>query len=193
MDFIRSTVDQARSTRPIRAHRHDRHDLPQKAQYGRVHPPAKPQTAPPPQPVPQRSGEPVGEPIETPRSQPVPSGFTMQIGGLDTVPMDSTQGVFMSAHNAVRPRADRPARPPHAPVPPAAPCATAGRCRGGPSTKTPLLSGMPRQEENRQTGELLLPHRQRDDVDQLVDTLTGRISLTPPAACRPGPLALRKA
>ena len=73
------------------------------------------QKVPPPQPVPQRSGEPVGEPIETPRSQ-TSTGYTMQIGGLDAVPVDSTQD-FMAAYNAVRPQR----RPAPAPVQPAAP------------------------------------------------------------------------
>ena len=76
------------------------------------------QKAPPPQPVPQRSGEPVGEPIETPRSQ-TSTGYTMQIGGLDAVPVDSTQD-FMAAYNAVRPQR----RPAPAPVQPAAPVQT---------------------------------------------------------------------
>lgn len=76
------------------------------------------QKAPPPQPVPQRSGEPVGEPIETPRGQ-TSTGYTMQIGGLDAVPVDSTQD-FMAAYNAVRPQR----RPAPAPVQPAAPVQT---------------------------------------------------------------------
>ena len=95
------------------------------------------QKAPPPQPVPQRSGEPVGEPIETPRGQ-TSTGYTMQIGGLDAVPVDSTQD-FMAAYNAVRPQR-RPAPVPVRPVP-----------------------------------------RQCDDVDTLVNTLTGNIHLTPTA------------
>lgn len=79
------------------------------------------QKAPPPQPVPQRSGEPVGEPIETPRGQ-TSTGYTMQIGGLDAVPVDSTQD-FMAAYNAVRPQR----RPASAPVQPATPRADAPR------------------------------------------------------------------
>ena len=99
----------------------------------------KPQTAPPPQPVPQRSGEPVGEPIEVPRSQPVPSGFTMQIGGLDTVPTDSTQE-FMSAYNAVRPQRRQTAAQPRP-----TPAAQSPAPPPDAATKTPLLSGMPRR------------------------------------------------
>ena len=142
----------------------------------------KPQTAPPPQPVPQRSGEPVGEPIEVPRSQPVPSGFTMQIGGLDTVPTDSTQE-FMSAYNAVRPQRRKAAAQPR-PTPAAQSPAPPPDAAGEDPYENTVVVGDATQEENRQTGERLLPHRQRDDVDQLVDTLTGRISLTPqpPAA-----------
>ena len=185
MDFIRSTVDQAQ--------KHPS-DMLTSGMTGTIYrkkrntveftPGKKPQTAPPPQPVPQRSGEPVGEPIEVPRSQPVPSGFTMQIGGLDTVPTDSTQE-FMSAYNAVRPqRRQAAAQPRPTPRPAAQDPAPQPDAAGEDPYENTVVVGDATQEENRQTGELLLPHRQRDDVDQLVDTLTGRISLTPqpPAA-----------
>ncbi len=183
MDFIRSTVDQAQKypsdtltggmTGTI--YRKKRNTV-------EFTPGKKPQTAPPPQPVPQRSREPVGEPIEVPRSQPVPSGFTMQIGGLDTVPTDSTQE-FMSAYNAVRPQRRQAAAQPR-PAPAAQSPAPPPDAAGEDPYENTVVVGDATQEENRQTGERLLPHRQRDDVDQLVDTLTGRISLTPqpPAA-----------
>ena len=185
MDFIRSTVDQAQ--------KHPSDTLTggmtgtiyrKKRNTVEFTPGKKPQTAPPPQPVPQHSGEPVGEPIEVPRSQPVPSGFTMQIGGLDTVPTDSTQE-FMSAYNAVRPQRRQAAAPPRPmPQPAAQDPAPQPYAAGEDPYENTVVVGDATQEENRQTGELLLPHRQRDDVDQLVDTLTGRISLTPqpPAA-----------
>ena len=185
MDFIRSTVDQAQ--------KHPSDTLTggmtgtiyrKKRNTVEFTPGKKPQTAPPPQPVPQHSGEPVGEPIEVPRSQPVPSGFTMQIGGLDTVPTDSTQE-FMSAYNAVRPRRRQAAaQPSPTPRPAAQDPAPQPDAAGEDPYENTVVVGDATQEENRQTGELLLPHRQRDDVDQLVDTLTGRISLTPqpPAA-----------
>ena len=185
MDFIRSTVDQAQ--------KHPSDTLTggmtgtiyrKKRNTVEFTPGKKPQTAPPPQPVPQRSGEPVGEPIEVPRSQPVPSGFTMQIGGLDTVPTDSTQE-FMNAYNAVRPQRRQAAAPPRPmPQPAAQDPAPQPDAAGEDPYENTVVVGDATQEENRQTGELLLPHRQRDDVDQLVDTLTGRISLTPqpPAA-----------
>lgn len=185
MDFIRSTVDQAQ--------KHPSDTLTggmtgtiyrKKRNTVEFTPGKKPQTAPPPQPVPQRSGEPVGEPIEVPRSQPVPSGFTMQIGGLDTVPTDSTQE-FMSAYNAVRPqRRQAAAQPRPMPQPAAQSPAPQPDAAGEDPYENTVVVGDATQEENRQTGERLLPHRQRDDVDQLVDTLTGRISLTPqpPAA-----------
>lgn len=183
MDFIRSTVDQAQ--------KHPSDTLTggmtgtiyrKKRNTVEFTPGKKPQTAPPPQPVPQRSGEPVGEPIEVPRSQPVPSGFTMQIGGLDTVPTDSTQE-FMSAYNAVRPQRRQTAAQPR-PTPAAQSPAPPPDAAGKDPYENTVVVGDATQEENRQTGERLLPHRQRDDVDQLVDTLTGRISLTPqpPAA-----------
>ena len=183
MDFIRSTVDQAQ--------KHPSDTLTggmtgtiyrKKRNTVEFTPGKKPQTAPPPQPVPQRSGEPVGEPIEVPRSQPVPSGFTMQIGGLDTVPTDSTQE-FMSAYNAVRPQRRQAAAQPR-PTPAAQSPALPPDAAGEDPYENTVVVGDATQEENRQTGERLLPHRQRDDVDQLVDTLTGRISLTPqpPAA-----------
>ena len=183
MDFIRSTVDQAQ--------KHPSDTLTggmtgtiyrKKRNTVEFTPGKKPQTAPPPQPVPQRSGEPVGEPIEVPRSQPVPSGFTMQIGGLDTVPTDSTQE-FMSAYNAVRPQRRQAAAQPR-PTPAAQSPAPPPDAAGEAPYENTVVVGDATQEENRQTGERLLPHRQRDDVDQLVDTLTGRISLTPqpPAA-----------
>lgn len=185
MDFIRSTVDQAQ--------KHPSDTLTggmtgtiyrKKRNTVEFTPGKKPQTAPPPQPVPQRSGEPVGEPIEVPRSQPVPSGFTMQIGGLDTVPTDSTQE-FMSAYNAVRPqRRQAAAQPSPTPRPAAQSPAPPPDAAGEDPYENTIVVGDATQEENRQTGERLLPHRQRDDVDQLVDTLTGRISLAPqpPAA-----------
>ena len=185
MDFIRNTVDQAQ--------KHPSDTLTggmtgtiyrKKRNTVEFTPGKKPQTAPPPQPVPQHSGEPVGEPIEVPRSQPVPSGFTMQIGGLDTVPTDSTQE-FMSAYNAVRPRRRQAAaQPSPTPRPAAQDPAPQPDAAGEDPYENTVVVGDATQEENRQTGELLLPHRQRDDVDQLVDTLTGRISLTPqpPAA-----------
>lgn len=183
MDFIRSTVDQAQ--------KHPSDTLTggmtgtiyrKKRNTVEFTPGKKPQTAPLPQPVPQRSGEPVGEPIEVPRSQPVPSGFTMQIGGLDTVPTDSTQE-FMSAYNAVRPQRRQAAAQPR-PTPAAQSPAPPPDAAGEDPYENTVVVGEATQEENRQTGERLLPHRQRDDVDQLVDTLTGRISLTPqpPAA-----------
>lgn len=183
MDFIRSTVDQAQ--------KHPSDTLTggmtgtiyrKKRNTVEFTPGKKPQTAPPPQPVPQRSGEPVGEPIEVPRSQPVPSGFTMQIGGLDTVPTDSTQE-FMSAYNAVRPQRRQTAAQPR-PTPAAQSPAPPPDAAGKDPYENTVVVGDATQEENRQTGERLLPRRQRDDVDQLVDTLTGRISLTPqpPAA-----------
>ena len=109
----------------------------------------------------------------------------MQMDALDAKPVDSTQE-FMSAYNAVR--RPRPAAQP-APAPRPAPA---------PQPKQPeseedayddtLVIGDQSREAIEETGERLLPHRQRDDVDTLVDTLTGRIKLTPVApAPQPAP------
>ena len=98
------------------------------------------------------------------------------------MPSDSTQQ-FMSAYNAVRPQRRQTAAQPR-PTPAAQSPAPPPDAAGEDPYENTVVVGNATQEENRQTGERLLPHRQRDDVDQLVDTLTGRISLTPqpPAA-----------
>ena len=129
------------------------------------------QKAPPPQPVPQRSGEPVGEPIETPRGQ-TSTGYTMQIGGLDAVPVDSTQD-FMAAYNAVRPQR----RPAPAPVQPAAPVQTPPAADAYDES---AAVDEPSWAKHDGTGQWPVP-RQWDDVDTLVNTLTGNIHLTPTA------------
>ena len=132
------------------------------------------QKAPPPQPVPQRSGEPVGEPIEQPRSQ-TSTGYTMQIGGLDAVPVDSTQD-FMAAYNAVRPQR----RPTPAPVPQPAAQPQPQPAPEEDAYDEHIVVGEPTQAELANEGKRVMPpRRQRDDVDELVDTLTGRIRLTP--------------
>lgn len=151
------------------------------------------QTTPPPQPMPQHSGEPVGEPIETPRTQTAPppasTGFTMQMDAVSTAPVDSTQE-FMNAYNAVRrPRKETP-RPAVQPAP-VQPVQTAQPA--GPAAQEPqedpyadtIVLGTSSKEEAEQTRERLMPRRERDDVDTLVDTLTGRIQLTPTAPAQP--------
>ena len=131
------------------------------------------QTAPSPQPMPQHSGEPVGEPIEAPRRPAVSTGFTMQMDAVDARPLDSTQD-FLSAYNAVR----RPKKA--APAPQPAPAPAAQPAEPEPYDERIVLGDQSR-EEIEETGERLLPHRERDDVDTLVDTLTGRVKLTPVA------------
>ena len=135
------------------------------------------QTAPPPQPMPQHSGEPVGEPIETPRRPAASTGFTMQMDAVDARPLDSTQD-FLSAYNAVR----RPQKA--APAPQPAPAPAAQPAAQEPYTERVVIGDQTR-EVIEETGERLLPHRERDDVDTLVDTLTGRVKLTPVAPTAP--------
>ena len=146
--------------------------------------------APPaPQPEP-KAGEPVGEPLHLPQQDPR-SGFTMDLGALDAAPVDSTRE-FMQAYNAVRPQRStlRPAAPKTAPAPaqpavsqpsavqapPAAP-QTPARARTAPAGRDPnadtVVVGLAAQ-----VGELFDRH-EPDDVDRLVDTLTGKIRLTP--------------
>lgn len=153
-------------------------------------------TAPPAQVMPvTRAGEPVGEPINLPQRSA--TGFTMQLGALDAAPVDSTQE-FMNAYNAVRPRqtaAPRqneaapavqaqpqqpvqtaaPAQPEPAAVQPTQPADTAGR---DPYADTQVV-GLPPQED-------WFNHREPDEVDRLVDTLTGKIRLTPEAPAADG-------
>ena len=112
-------------------------------------------TAPPPAPQPRRS-EPVGEPVQVPNQSPA-TGFTMQIDALDVAPLDSTQD-FMRAYNVVRPQ--RPAAQPAAP-------AQKQQEPPQPQDDTVLFRG-----------PAIGPDRPRDEVDTLVDTLTGRVRLT---------------
>ena len=132
--------------------------------------------APPaPQPAP-KAGEPVGEPLNLPQ-QDLRTGFTMDLGALDAAPVDSTRE-FMQAYNAVRPTRGtlRPAAPKSAP----APAQTPGRARTAPAGRDPyadtVVVGLAAQ-----VGELFTPH-EPDEVDHLVDTLTGKIRLTPQPA-----------
>ena len=131
------------------------------------------QKAPPPQPVPQRSGEPVGEPIETPRGQ-TSTGYTMQIGGLDAVPVDSTQD-FMAAYNAVRPQR----RPAPAPVQPAAPVQTPPAADAYDES---AAVDEPSWAKHDGTGQWPVP-RQWDDVDG-----PGAFRLYPKQCLRDGPV-----
>ncbi len=127
---------------PVRyaALRHDRHDLPQKEERSNS-PPARRSRRPRRRSLCRSAAESLWASRSRRPAARRPSGYTMQIGGLDTVPVDSTQD-FMAAYNAVRPSADR-LQPRPAPCR-CSPRATAGRCRGRTLT-TPLLSGMPRR------------------------------------------------
>lgn len=152
-------------------------------------------TAPPAQAMPETpAGEPVGEPINLPQRPAVSSGFTMQLGALDAAPLDSTQD-FMNAYNAVRPRAAsqsaaRQAEPStqrqSVPQPqPAQTAAQAPETVQGTIYPVPPRTGQDPNADTQVVGlpqeESLLARREPDDVDQLVDTLTGKIRLTPQA------------
>ncbi len=139
-------------------------------------------TPPPAQPTPPQG--PVGEPLVLP-GEPQPAqaiqpgqtttGFTMQLGSPVLTPTDSTQQ-FMSAYNAVRPR---PARP----EPEAAPVQQTPQ--PAPVTDTPPAAA---DEPTLMAGSY---QHTRDAVDDLVDTLTGRIRLapvTPAPAAQPAPV-----
>lgn len=154
----------------------------------------KVRTAPPAQVLPETpAGEPVGEPIHLPQRQAPASGFTMQLGALDAAPLDSTQD-FMAAYNAVRPRqqarpaepAPQPAKQENQPMPqrtaqpvqqevqtnqPVQEVPSASFNGRDPYADT-MVAGLPQEEP-------LFAHREPDEVDRLVDTLTGKTSLTP--------------
>lgn len=148
--------------------------------------------APPAQAMPEPpAGEPVGEPINLPSRQPVNSGFTMQLGAMDASPVDSTQD-FMAAYNAVRPRqASRRAetqstvqtpsvqQPMETAVPQDTTRAESAQYAGRDPYADTQVVGLPQQDS-------LLARREPDDVDELVDTLTGKIRLTPQAPAHTG-------
>ena len=150
----------------------------------------KVRTVPPVQAMPDPpAGEPVGEPIHLPQAPAAHTGFTMQLGAVDTAPLDSTRD-FMAAYDAVRP-APAPTPAPAAPAPvvqepapapqPAAPAVEPAAPQAEPEPAVPgrdpyadtQVVGLPKQD--------LLSRREPDEVDRLVDTLTGRIRLTPEA------------
>ena len=159
--------------------------------------------APPAQVMPATTaGEPVGEPISLPENQPS-TGFTMQLGALDAAPLDSTQD-FMNAYNAVRPRTT-PSRQPAAqpaqtvqpntarPVqqPAAAPVATESTTAQPEAIPSPTATSGRDPYADTQVMSLpeeqpLFTHREPDEVDRLVDTLTGKIRLTPEAPAHTG-------
>ncbi len=134
-------------------------------------------TPPPAQPSPLQG--PVGEPLDLPgvesaqAIQPgqTTTGFTMQLSSVTPAPSDSTQQ-FMSAYNAVRPHQTQP-QPAQTVAPQPAPQADAS----APAVDEPTMVADSY-------------HHTRDAVDDLVDTLTGRIRLTPvtpDAAPQPAP------
>lgn len=123
-------------------------------------------TPPPAQPTPLQG--PVGEPLDLPglesaqAVQPgqTTTGFTMQLGSVAPTPSDSTQQ-FMSAYNAVRPHTPQPQPAPQVDTVPQPDTAAMA-----PAVDEPTLMADSY-------------HHTRDAVDDLVDTLTGRIRLTP--------------
>lgn len=132
-------------------------------------------TPPPAQPTPPQG--PVGEPLVLPGEQPAQAiqpgqtttGFTMQLDSIAPAPSDSTQQ-FMSAYNAVRPRAAQPQ--------PAASVAQPAPVQPAAATQAPANNPQPAAVEE-PTMMADSYHHTRDAVDDLVDTLTGRIRLTP--------------
>lgn len=131
-------------------------------------------TAPPAQAMPDPpAGEPVGEPINLPRHQAASTGFTMQLGALDAAPVDSTQD-FMNAYNAVRPRTAPREAAPQQNTEKEAPAQSAPQTPGRDPYADTRVVGLPSEES-------LLGRREPDAVDELVDTLTGKIRLTPQA------------
>ena len=142
-------------------------------------------TAPPAQTMPDPpAGEPVGEPIHLPNQPSARTGFTMQLGALDAAPLDSTQD-FMRAYSAVRPSRGTPAQPapsvqPSAAQPPVSAAESVPASKSGldPNADTQVV-GLPSEES-------LFARREPDAVDELVDTLTGKIRLTPEAPAHSG-------
>ena len=121
----------------------------------------------------------------------------MQLGALDAAPVDSTQD-FMNAYNAVRPRtapaAEALAQPAETPKTMAQPAQR---------VETPKPAVQPAQQPAPATADGrdpyadtqvvglspeggLLGRREPDAVDELVDTLTGKIRLTPQAPAHTG-------
>lgn len=155
---------------------------------------------PPPAHPEFRAGEPVGEPIAVPQRRSAATGFTMQLGALDSAPLDSTQD-FMNAYNAVRPRhtvqapavPQQPVQQPQAPQPAETAPRQAGRDPHADTRAIPA-SQVPGRDPYADTQVVRLPEeeesvygrREPDDVDMLVDTLTGKIRLTPQAPAHSG-------
>ena len=134
--------------------------------------PGQKRSTPPPAPPAPPQG-PVGEPLVLPGEQPAQAiqpgqtttGFTMQLNSPVLTPSDSTQQ-FINAYNAVRPR---PAQPQPAPVQSAA------------VPQAPVKNTQPAAPVEEPTLMADSYHHTRDAVDDLVDTLTGRIRLAPVA------------
>ena len=110
------------------------------------------------------AGEPAGEPI----SPPDTTGFTQQLGV--SAPGSDTQQ-FLAAYDAVRPR-----REPQ-PEPTASQPAPAPQPKAEPAPAAPEPADVTR---------LFAPDRAPDDVDRLVDSLTGKL---PPLTQAPQPAA----
>ncbi len=151
----------------------------------------KVRTAPPAQAMPDTpAGEPVGEPINLPERKAASTGFTMQLGALDAAPVDSTQD-FMNAYNAVRPRTEP--RPAARQTPSRQTAEETRPQQAMPTGQTQSTPPQPGRDPYADTQVVGLPpeggllgRREPDDVDQLVDTLTGKIRLTPEAPAHTG-------
>ena len=169
LQMLRGVVDQQKNNRaPARDPNATSTIYRKKRSTVEFTPGQKRSTPPPAQPTPLQG--PVGEPLDLPgvasaqAIQPgqTTTGFTMQLGSVAPTPSDSTQQ-FMSAYNAVRPH---PAQPQPAPAPAPQTTATPPAETAAPAVDEPTLMADSY-------------HHTRDAVDDLVDTLTGRIRLTP--------------
>lgn len=120
-----------------------------------------------PPPAPQY---PVGEPAGEPVSLPETTGFTQQIGIPAAGQSDTQQ--FLAAYNEVRPRRAPQPTPAATPTPAAAP---QPEPVPQPEPATPAQTPAAPAQSAPDVTRLFDPNRAPDDVDRLVDSLTGKL------------------